>query len=247
VVEEVVKTSVVAIEYACEPQQNLALARNRALRSASGDLVAFIDDDEFPDGHWLYDLYCTWQEHQVTGVLAPVIPHFEDQPPTWIIKSRICERHRYKTGYALKWSQTRTGNVLLDKRVIRLDSDLFDPYFSTQGEDCDFFKRLIAKGHVFVWCDNAVVYETQPSSRLCRRYHIRRALLRGSVSYTNTPEKWRKVLTSIAAVPLYTIALPFLQLSGHHRFMTYFVKICDHVGRLLALCGYKVEQHMKFR
>jgi glycosyltransferase involved in cell wall biosynthesis len=245
VVEEVGNASIIAIAYTCEPQQNLALARNRAIRSASGEFVAFIDDDEFPDEHWLHNLYRTWQEHHVAGVLAPVVPHFEELPPAWIIKSGIFERPRYKTGYVLHWDQTRTGNVLLDKRVLELDADLFDPYFATHGEDRDFFKRLMAKGHTFVWCDSAAVYETQPRARLCRRYHIRRALLRGSIAYTHTPEKMRGVLTSIVAVPLYTVALPFLQMSGHHRFMKYFVKTCDHVGRLLASCGYRVEQHMK--
>src|SRR5215471_6009301 len=105
----------------------------------------------------------------------------------------------------------------------------------------------MAKGHTFVWCDSAVVYETQSRACLLRRYHIRRALLRGSVSYRHTPEKRQGVLTSIAAVTLYTVALPFLQVSGHHRFMKYLVKTCDHIGRLLASCGYRVEHHMKFR
>ena len=32
----------------CEPRKNIALARNKALKHVRGDLVAFIDDDEFP-------------------------------------------------------------------------------------------------------------------------------------------------------------------------------------------------------
>ena len=38
----------VATTYCVEDEQNVALARNKALEHARGDYVAFIDDDEFP-------------------------------------------------------------------------------------------------------------------------------------------------------------------------------------------------------
>ncbi len=38
-----------SISYHVEPEQNIALARNRAIENASGDYVALIDDDEFPN------------------------------------------------------------------------------------------------------------------------------------------------------------------------------------------------------
>src|SRR5690349_18827718 len=37
--------SSMSLEYISEPKRNIALARNRALECAQGDLVAFIDDD----------------------------------------------------------------------------------------------------------------------------------------------------------------------------------------------------------
>src|SRR5438132_1043871 len=38
---------------AVEPEQNIALARNRAVAAARGRFIAFIDDDEDPDRRWL--------------------------------------------------------------------------------------------------------------------------------------------------------------------------------------------------
>ena len=38
----------IPVDYYCEPEQNISLARNMALRNARGNYVAFIDDDEFP-------------------------------------------------------------------------------------------------------------------------------------------------------------------------------------------------------
>src|SRR5580700_7943958 len=40
--------SAIPIRYCEEPRQNIALARNKAVENATGDFVAFIDDDEFP-------------------------------------------------------------------------------------------------------------------------------------------------------------------------------------------------------
>ena len=34
------------LTYDCEPERNISLARNRAIRNATGNLIAFIDDDE---------------------------------------------------------------------------------------------------------------------------------------------------------------------------------------------------------
>jgi len=47
------------VKYFVEPEQNIALARNKAVENARGDFIAFIDDDEFPDAAWLLELYKT--------------------------------------------------------------------------------------------------------------------------------------------------------------------------------------------
>jgi hypothetical protein len=42
---------------------------------------------------------------------------------------------------------------------------------------------------------------------------------------------------SVVALPCYALALPILALSGHHVFMNYLIKLCDHSSRLLAFAG----------
>jgi len=48
VVLEFRSASPIPVTYCAEPQQNIALTRNRAIANASGDYIAFVDDDEFP-------------------------------------------------------------------------------------------------------------------------------------------------------------------------------------------------------
>jgi succinoglycan biosynthesis protein ExoM len=246
VVDAVRPHSRVAMQYCVEPEKNLALARNRAVAGAQGTFVAFIDDDEFPSSDWLLQLYETCHTFKADGVLGPVQPHFEEAPPQWIVKSGALQRPRHPTGQVLQWRDTRTGNVLLRKSIFDGVGHCFDPTFGRQGEDLDFFRRMVGKGYVFVWCDEAAVYETQPKERLRRSYLLRRALLRGSVAYRHIPTT-RGVLKSVAAVCLYTTALPLLQCTGHHRFMKYLLKACDHLGKLLAFVGVKVERWVHIR
>jgi glycosyltransferase involved in cell wall biosynthesis len=246
VVDAIRQRSRVSMQYCVEPEKNLALARNRAVESAQGTFVAFIDDDEFPSSDWLLLLYKTCGMFKADGVLGPVKPHFEEVPPLWIVKSGVLQRPSHPTGQVLQWRETRTGNVLLRKSIFDGVGHCFDPVFGRQGEDLDFFRRMIGKGYVFVWCDEAAVYETQPKERQSRSYLLRRALLRGSVAYRHIPTT-RGVLKSAVAVCLYTTALPLLHCTGHHRFMKYLLKDCDHLGKLLAFVGVKVERWVHIR
>ena len=91
----------VPIQYGVEPEKNLALARNRAVESAEGTFVAFIDDDEFPSADWLVQLYEACHLFKADGVLGPVNPHFEEAPPPWLVQSGVVQRPRHPTGQVL--------------------------------------------------------------------------------------------------------------------------------------------------
>src|ERR1051326_8119836 len=62
----------VTVTYCIEPRQNIALARNRALEAATGDYIAFIDDDEFPERQWLSLMLAACARYGSDGVLGPV-------------------------------------------------------------------------------------------------------------------------------------------------------------------------------
>jgi len=241
------KRSSIDIHYYVEPEQNISLARNKAVANSSGDSIAFIDDDEFPDSGWLLNLYSTLVSENADGVLGPVIPHFDHQPPQWVVKSGLLERPSFVTGTVLSPVNTRTSNVLLDKKILKDVTDPFDPRFGKiGGEDSDFFSRMIADGRKFIWCDEAGVFETVPPERFRRSYFIKRALLRGVSEAKLQTGPGKGVLKSLVAFTLYTAALPVLLVLGHHLFMRYLSKDCDHIGKLLALCGVDVLKQRSF-
>lgn len=225
-----------SVKYCVEPEQSIALARNRVVANAEGEFAAFIDDDEFPCSNWLLTLFRTCNEYQVDGVLGPVKRHFDEVPPKWILKSRFFDRRVNPTGMKVDWLEARTGNVLLKREILIGDPAPFRPEFRA-GEDQDFFRRKIEEGRVFIWCAEAVAYEVVPPARWRRRYLIRKALLRGATAGLRPDCRAPGIAKSILAVILYSLILPFAFLAGQHHFMTILVKLCDHAGKLLILVG----------
>jgi len=237
VVAAFLRASSLPVTYCVEPQQNIALVRNRALQHAEGDLIVFIDDDEFPEERWLWELLRAVEVYAADGVLGPVKSYFESDPPPWIKKGRFFERPNHATGYKVTWPEARTGNVLFRRNILDPVEVPFKSEFDTAGEDVDFFRRMMEKGCSFVWCSEAPVYEVVPASRCTSRYLLRRALLRGSNFPKHGGHRIRNAAKSLLAVPSYTLALPVLAVFGKHLFVKYLIKLCDHAARLLAHLG----------
>lgn len=237
VVAEFSANTSLPVTYCIEPQRNIALARNRALQHAESDLIAFIDDDEFPAEDWLCNLFKLYKATGADGVLGPVKPYFETEPPQWVSRGKFFERPTHPTGYRMGWEQSRTGNLLFRRDILNSLEIPFRPEFGMAGEDMDFFRRAMERGGSFVWCNEAVAYEVVPVSRCTRSYLLKRALLRGSNFPKHPTNRMKNIVKSLLAVPIYSVALPILFLFGQHLFLKYLIKLLDHGSRLLAFLG----------
>jgi succinoglycan biosynthesis protein ExoM len=241
-VESSAHESNISINYYAEPEQNIALARNMAVAHASGDFVAFIDDDETPIDEWLLRMHSALLRYGVDGVLGPVKPLFEVMPPEWTVEAGFFERANYEheTGFILDWRQTGTGNVLIRRPILDEVSGPFRREFGSGGEDLDFFRRAMGLGKVFVWCEEATVYEIIPGERTRLSFQLRRALLRGKASLAHRSGRAFGILKSLAACGVYTTLLPVFLVMGRHVFMKYLIKDFDHIGKLLSVGGINV-------
>jgi succinoglycan biosynthesis protein ExoM len=239
IVESYSQSARIPVRYDVEPERGFALVRNRAVANAQGDFIAFIDDDEVPNNTWLINLFKISEKFGADGVLGPVKPLFAVEPPEWVLKGKFCERQSFETGTVLNSDKyMRTGNVLLRMSIFDKVSQPFDVrYGKTGGEDSDYFRRMLDIGKIFVWCDEAIVYELFPAERMERIYFLRRALLRGYIESKRSSFASIDTAKSIIAVMVYTMALPFLLPFGQHVIMKYMIRNCDHVGKLIGFCG----------
>lgn len=231
----------IAVSYTCEPEQNISLARNRAVRSAGGSYIAFIDDDEFPIRDWLARMYNCLLEYEADSVLGPVLPDYPDGVPHWLIKSGFCNRRRNATGSPISEKDRRSGNILFRRDIFEKDALWFDPARGlTGGEDSDFIDRQIQRGKKFIWCDEAVVYETVAPARWSASYYLQRSFRSGALS--GKAQHRQVILGNVArAAVLFafsTVILPFSFPAGKHVWMKVLMRSVYYGGFLLSFAGF---------
>jgi GT2 family glycosyltransferase len=66
-------SSPVPVRRIVEPQPGLSRARNTGLRATTAGLIAFLDDDELPDEHWLSELALGFQVGPAVGCVTGMI------------------------------------------------------------------------------------------------------------------------------------------------------------------------------
>jgi glycosyltransferase involved in cell wall biosynthesis len=168
------------VRFVHEPTPGIAAARNRALDEAGeARILVFVDDDERPSPDWLALLVATWRRSRADAVVGPVVSTYPSEPEAWIREGRVFDRRRLPTG--TETDIAATNNLLLDLDTIRRLGLRFDERFSASGGSDTFFTRqLHQRGGRLVWCDEAVVTDVVPPSRLTREWVLRRALRLGN-------------------------------------------------------------------
>jgi len=232
------------ISYLIEPQKNIALARNRTIREAKGNWIAYIDDDEIADENWLISLCQTQKKYNADGVTGPIIPSYSEDIPKWMIRGKFFERNRYRTGEN-PGKELRTGNMLIKRTLTSKES--FDPYFGkTGGEDSDFFRRLKDKKKVrFVWCDEAIVREFVSRERTNLRWILRRAFQGGMVNtllYLKSKQKrslqFYIIARSFAILFLFSLLIIPSLLFGPIGVVRILRKTMIQIGHIYAVSGF---------
>jgi glycosyltransferase involved in cell wall biosynthesis/GNAT superfamily N-acetyltransferase len=230
------------VSYDCEPEQNIAMARNRCARNARGNFIAYIDDDEYSKSDWLLQLYRVQKQFSADGVQGPVLPDFPPRAPLWLRRSGLCDRTRWRTGTVTSLGDARTGNVLFRRDLFRDGELWFDPKFGkTGGEDGDFFRRQGNRGAKFYWCDEAITYETVPESRWTLSFYLRRTfrigtLYAGLIRRGELPRRWMLAKSLVFFCGL-MVLIPVLPLTGKRVWSRALVKMSYCAGYVLGFCG----------
>jgi len=167
------------ITYAVEPEQNISLARNKALSLATGDYIATIDDDEYADPRWLLNLYRVLSTYKADVVHGPVISEVHPKTPSYIKQGFV--RPNPATGSTEKYI-LNTGNTLFRRELIEGLPTPFDPRFGRTGsEDTAFFYKLKRRGCRMTWCQEALVFETVSSNRANLLWLLKRRFRNGNL------------------------------------------------------------------
>jgi len=243
------------ILYAVQPEQNISLTRNRSVELASGDWLAFIDDDERAPAKWLTQLSEAANWYTADGVLGPVVPIVADNAPRWIRRGRFYHWPRMRSGESVPGNRLRFGNVLLRAKLLACAAP-FDPaYGLTGGEDGDLLTRLTNGGAQIVWCDEAIVHEPVESGRLSLRWLLRRALRGGqdfarhtlAGRYGPMTALRRAIFVTRAGMQLLVAAVLMLPscMLGRHRAVYWLLKAAANTGKLSVFWGCHYREYAR--
>ena len=237
------------IRYFHEPEQNIALARNLAVRKAQAEWVAFIDDDEVATRDWLVAF---WQSagNGGDGFFGPVLPRVEGAPPIWLDAEVFFNRPRFETGKRLDFRFTRTGNALVRRALFQRFE--FNPeYGLTGGSDVDLFARMLDAGAEFFWCDEAVVFEYQPAYRLTIGWLLQRSF-RGGISFTQVQKQRTGILQQafsfgkgLFGTLFFAALVPFELFRGRAFVVKRLSKVAVQLGHVFGALDYKYEEYTK--
>jgi glycosyltransferase involved in cell wall biosynthesis len=165
-----------------EPALGISPSRNRALSSATGDLILFTDDDILVSPEWLVAYAGAAQDWPLAGFFGGTVqPWFVVPPPAWI-KQNL---QSLEGVYALRQFGDDVRPFVegempfganMGFRVAAINGLGFNDRLGAvgaeqlRGEETDFVQRLARTGAKGVWVGNASVQHYIPPERLTTQY-----------------------------------------------------------------------------
>jgi GT2 family glycosyltransferase len=142
--------------------KGLSAARNTGIEAASGEIVAFIDDDAYPDQHWLKYLAINFMRTKQVGVGGPNIPPTHDGT----IAECVAKAPGNPSHVLISDQEAEhiPGCNMAYRREALLEVGGFDPQFKIAGDDVDVCWRLREKGWTLGFSPSAVVWHHRRKS-----------------------------------------------------------------------------------
>jgi len=188
---------VFGVDYAREDRAGLDYARNLGAREASGDIVAFVDDDVAVHPAWTEQTIAAFDQRAVMGVTGLVLPAELETHPQVVFETqwgfgRGYQRVDYGPDFLIAsgehiaptWRIGAGANMAFRREVfdrIGYFDERLDAGAAGCGGDSEFWYRILARG----WCcryePSAVVfhYHRRSERELARQI---RAYMRGHVA-----------------------------------------------------------------
>jgi GT2 family glycosyltransferase len=149
----------------------LSAARNAGAAAASGEILAFTDDDCAPDQEWLARLGRVFADGRFAAAGGPNLP---PRPRTWR-EAVVCAAPGAPSHVMLDDAEAEHlpgCNLAVAKAAFDAVGG-FDPQFHTAGDDVDFCWRLRAAGYRLGFAPGAFVWHwRRPSARAFLRQQL---------------------------------------------------------------------------
>jgi len=179
VFEEVEKHYEPKIRYLFEEKRGISHARNRGIREARGEIVAFTDDDVIVDKYWIQNIEKAFKEYDdVACVGGKILPIWEVSKPKWLTPNlyyliALLDRGDsvayidspgiWGANFAVK-SEMFKKYGLFDSNLGRIPRKLY------AGEETEFLQRLQNAGEKILYYPLSIIYHCVSAHRMSKRY-----------------------------------------------------------------------------
>jgi len=194
IVNELSAASEVDVKYVFEKRQGLSYARNLGIEHASGQIIAFIDDDALPDKDWLKEIFRTFEDaNPMPGCVGgKVLPVWELVRPGWLPDSLLTYFSIVDLGESPRWLKDNEfifgTNMAFSRRSLEKAA-----FFTTRlgrngrtlisGEETLLFHKLRTIGENIYYQPKAVVKHLIPDKRAQKWWLCKRAFAQGISDY----------------------------------------------------------------
>lgn len=168
--------------YLFEPKPGKSHALNSGIREASGDVLAFMDDDVAVDSHWLENLTAVLRNPEWAGAGGRILPERSFTLPDWLLidnRYALAPLAIFDLGSeAGELHESPFGtNMAFRRQVFEKVGDFRTdlgprPGSEARNEDTEFGDRVLAAGFRLWYEPRAIVYHSLPVHRLQRRYFL---------------------------------------------------------------------------
>lgn len=172
------------IKIAVNPERNLSVSRNLGITLASGEFVAFIDDDGMPEPEWLEQVVRAFDDPRVGAAGGIVMDHTGARPQyLYASADRLAnadwqrvipaEEYNFPGSFNIPYVQ---GTNSIFRRAALLDVGGFDEEYEFYLDETDLCCRMVDRGWLIRQLPSAVVHHKFLPSAIRNADRITRVL-----------------------------------------------------------------------
>lgn len=237
------------IKYFVQPVKNLSISRNLAIDKSEGNYVLFIDDDEYADSQWAFNLIECISRYNADVVFGKLELSFETAIPNYLKNRDFYFPKSLPSGSHAKVFYS--GNVIIKKSVLQELGFRFDEQYGlTGGEDSHLFQKIKDAGKTLIYTNEAIIFEYVPLSRGNLSYLLKRNFRSGNGYINRTLDLYQNDIDLILKLFIKSCLklifyLTFILFSFFNKkiFVKYIIKFSSVLGEVFAFFRFKLKMY----